>query len=158
MQFTLNGTQMTLKEGQDYRDAAETLRRAAGACRARKWQHAPAQCGSPGRRTGAAVDLCRRGRPRVYERSLRFVFLCAARRALPGVRMRVEHSIRRGIYIVPDAPITQDAVDALKREMRAIVAADLPFEKRATSQRGRHGAFPRARRCGQSAPFALPAL
>ena len=25
MQFTLNGTQMTLKEGQDYRDAAETL-------------------------------------------------------------------------------------------------------------------------------------
>ena len=71
---------------------------------------------------------------RVYERSLRFVFLCAARRALPGVRMRVEHSIRRGIYIVPDAPITQDAVDALKREMRAIVAADLPFEKRAISR------------------------
>lgn len=25
MQFTLNGTQMTLKEGQDYRAAAETL-------------------------------------------------------------------------------------------------------------------------------------
>ena len=135
MQFTLNGTQMTLKEGQDYRAAAETLLpgRRALAVRVNGSTLPLSAVPREGEQARLLTYADEEGR-RVYERSLRFVFLCAARRALPGVRMRVEHSIRRGIYIVPDAPITQDAVDALKREMRAIVAADLPFEKRAISR------------------------
>ena len=135
MQFTLNGTQMTLKEGQDYRAAAETLLpgRRALAVRVNGSTLPLSAVPREGEQARLLTYADEEGR-RVYERSLRFVFLCAARRALPGVRMRVEHSIRRGIYIVPDAPVTQEAVDALKREMRAIIAADLPFEKRAISR------------------------
>ena len=54
MQFTLNGTQMTLKEGQDYRDAAETLLPGRRAVRMRCLCNsggAPAPAGDvPGRR------------------------------------------------------------------------------------------------------------
>lgn len=65
---------------------------------------------------------------RIYERSLRFVMLLAARRVLPGLHVRIEHSIGYGVYmrfIEQDAD--EDIVSALQREMEKIVEEDLPF-------------------------------
>ena len=36
---------------------------------------------------------------RIYERSLRFVLLLAVKRVLPGVHLRIEHSIGYGVYM-----------------------------------------------------------
>jgi len=71
---------------------------------------------------------CEEGR-RIYERSLRFVFLLAARRLFPGSRVRLEHSMGRGIYAVihGQTPLTAALVEQLEQEMRAIIDADLPF-------------------------------
>lgn len=65
---------------------------------------------------------------RIYERSLRFVLLLAVRRALPGMHVRIEHSIGYGVYMrLLEKEMDQSTADALQAEMEAIVREDLPF-------------------------------
>ena len=73
---------------------------------------------------------------RIYERSVRFVFLLAARRLFPGKRVRLEHSMGHGVYATIDAghPLTAGKVAALEKEMRKIVEDDLPFDLRFLSR------------------------
>ena len=61
---------------------------------------------------------CEEGR-RIYERSLRFVFLLAIRRRFPHARVRLEHSMGRGVYAVihADTPMTAALVESLEQEM-----------------------------------------
>jgi len=67
---------------------------------------------------------------RMYERSLRFVLLLAAKRLLPGKRIRIEHSIGYGVYIrLLDEAADEEAVQKLNREMKHIVEENLPFIK-----------------------------
>ncbi len=67
---------------------------------------------------------------RIYERSLRFVFLLAARRLFPGWQVRIANSIGYGLFLkVLGHTLTEDQVAALEKEMRGIIAQDLPFEK-----------------------------
>ena len=67
---------------------------------------------------------------RLYERSLRFLFLASMKRLFPGRRVRMQHSVGHGLYIAPqDAPLTHQDVRALEEDMRALVAENLPFEK-----------------------------
>ncbi|MCL1964326.1 MAG: nucleoside kinase [Firmicutes bacterium] len=66
---------------------------------------------------------------RVYERSLRFLFLLAARDVLPGSRVRIEHSVGYGIYIDMHASLTDAIVARLEERMRALRDADLPLER-----------------------------
>ena len=68
---------------------------------------------------------------RIYERSLRFVLLLAFRRLMPGQRVRIEYSVGGGVYLhTPGYELTAADVAAIEAEMRAITAADLPFDKR----------------------------
>ena len=72
---------------------------------------------------------------RIYERSLRFVLLLAVKRALPGVRLRIEHSIGYGVYmrfLGQDA--TEETARILQAEMERIVAEDLPFVRETWSR------------------------
>jgi len=66
---------------------------------------------------------------RVYERTLRFVFILAIARLFPEMLVRLEHSFGHGIYvhIHGGAPLTCRMIGAIEREMRAIVESDLPF-------------------------------
>ncbi len=65
---------------------------------------------------------------RVYERSLRFVMLMAFEKCFPGVFVRCEHSLGRGIYVtVRGMKLTEEAVLRLKECMQSITGADLPF-------------------------------
>ncbi len=67
---------------------------------------------------------------RIYERSIQFVFLTAAHRLYPGRRVRIRHSLAQGLYIdLPELRVTEEIVAQLKKEMRAIVDADLPLER-----------------------------
>ena len=67
---------------------------------------------------------------RIYERSLQFVFLTATHRLYPGKRVRIRHSFAQGIYIdLPEVDVTEAIVAALKADMKAIVAANLPIER-----------------------------
>ncbi|MDO5325321.1 MAG: nucleoside kinase [Clostridia bacterium] len=67
---------------------------------------------------------------RIYERSLRFVFLLALHRVLPKSDVRIEHSIGYGVYMrLLDRDATGEIVGKLQAEMEAIVKEDLPFKR-----------------------------
>ena len=73
---------------------------------------------------------------RMYERSLRFVLLLALRRVLPGQDVRIEHSIGYGVYMhLLGREADQQTVNALQKEMKAIVKEDLPFTKEKWSRK-----------------------
>ena len=85
---------------------------------------------------------------RIYERSLQFVFLTACNRLYPGERVRIRHSFAQGLYIdLPGVTVTGEVALALRREMRAIVEADLPIRKFRVSREDAKGYF---RRTGQT--------
>lgn len=81
------------------------------------------------------LDLRHAAARRVYTHSLCMLLYKAVTTTLPGLRLRIEHSISRGLYCtlrdeaddnwLPD----QNAVDTLAAAMRALVEADLPFER-----------------------------
>lgn len=64
---------------------------------------------------------------RIYERSLRFLFLLAVRDVLPGVTVRIEHSVGYGVYIDVKADLTEEVVAAIEQRMVALRDAALPF-------------------------------
>lgn len=67
---------------------------------------------------------------RLYERSLRFLFLASLKRLFPGKRVRMQHSVGHGLYIRPQGfSLTHEDVRALESDMRQLVKEDLPFEK-----------------------------
>ncbi len=68
---------------------------------------------------------------RIYERSLRFVLMIAAKRAFPHARVRIEHSVGEGVYIVfEEWRLYPNDVKHLEGVMRDVVKEDLPFLKR----------------------------
>ncbi len=67
---------------------------------------------------------------RIYERSLRFVLLIAARRLFPDYHVRIEHSIGQGLYIeLEGMRLSPGDVESLEMMMRDIVADNLPFTR-----------------------------
>ena len=67
---------------------------------------------------------------RIYERSLRFVFLLAVNRLFPDMQVIIQHSIGSGIYVEFEHMRLQLAdLAALEQEMRYIVESDLSFHR-----------------------------
>lgn len=75
----------------------------------------------------AIIDYTDEEGRRVYERSLRFLFLLAMRDIMPGVRVRIEHSVGYGVYIHVFAELTPARVAEIQARMVALRDADLPF-------------------------------
>jgi uridine kinase len=68
---------------------------------------------------------------RIYERSLRFTLLLAIRELFPRARVRMENSTQTGLYArLVDVNLTASMVRKIEQRMRALVDADLPFEKK----------------------------
>lgn len=68
---------------------------------------------------------------RIYERTLQFVLLAAAKRILPDVHVRIEHSFGQGLYARAVGRILTGAeVGAIRRAMREIIDADLPITRK----------------------------
>lgn len=71
---------------------------------------------------------------RIYERSLRFVMLLALRRLYPGEQVRIEYSVGHGVFVrMPGRSMSESMVKEAESVMRALVEADLPFEKKTWS-------------------------
>ena len=67
---------------------------------------------------------------RIYERSLRFVFLAAMKRLYPEKQVRILNSVGHGLYArLKGDTLTNRQVEAVEQEMRRLVEGDLPFEK-----------------------------
>lgn len=67
---------------------------------------------------------------RVYERSLRFLFLLSMKRLYPGRRVRMLNSVGYGLNIrLVDGEMGHDMACALEADMRALVEMNLPFER-----------------------------
>ncbi len=76
------------------------------------------------------LDLRTQDGMRVYKRSLVLVLVAAAQRLFPGARVNVDHSITaNGFYCTLSgrAPLSYEEVEALEREAKGLVAADLPI-------------------------------
>jgi len=67
---------------------------------------------------------------RVYERSLRFLFLLSLKRLYPDKNVRMMHSVGHGLYMrLTEGDMGHDMARAIEQDMRALAAQDLPFEK-----------------------------
>ena len=67
---------------------------------------------------------------RIYERSLRFLFLLSMKRLYPGKKVRMMHSVGHGLYIrLTEGDMGHDMARAIEADMREIAAQDLPFQK-----------------------------
>ncbi|MDE6290661.1 MAG: nucleoside kinase, partial [Muribaculaceae bacterium] len=80
-------------------------------------------------------DLSESGR-RVYTRALCFMLYKAVSEMLPGIQLRIEHSIFRGyfcrIFEVGSAHpcvLTPEQIHALQARMKELADADIPFER-----------------------------
>ncbi len=72
---------------------------------------------------------------RIYERSLRFLFLASVQRLFPQRRVRMLHSVGHGLYINPqEGSFSHEDVRALEADMRRLVEEDLPFVKETWSR------------------------
>ena len=72
---------------------------------------------------------------RVYERTLQFILIAAVRRLFPAARVQVRYSLGPGLYITieKDPELTEQDVLRLESEMRLIIRAALPLERRRLS-------------------------
>ena len=129
MKLTVNGKTIECAPGATYRDAAEQLglgRAALGVFLggATISLLAPVEDGAQARFITLADEEGRR----IYERTLQFVMLAAARRALPGRKLRIEHSFGEGVYAhVPGESLSQREVNAVRARMRELVETDAPI-------------------------------
>ena len=65
---------------------------------------------------------------RIYERTLQFVLLAAARRATPDLKLRIEHSFGDGLYVhAQSGAITPAQVQAIWAGMEKLIDADAPI-------------------------------
>ena len=72
---------------------------------------------------------------KVYQRSLIFIMLLAARELFPNGKVIVEHSLSKGLYCEfhLDYPLSAQDVKAVESRMREIVEEDLPIIKKTVS-------------------------
>ncbi len=69
---------------------------------------------------------------RIYQRSLTFVMIVAARQLFPEARVLVDHSVTIGGFfcqVIGREPLDQDDLIALDERMRAIIAGNEPIRK-----------------------------
>lgn len=77
------------------------------------------------------IDITHGSGSRAYVRSLCFVLYKAIEDIMPGMQLRIEHSISKGYYceINVQDKISVESIIRIKQRMREIVDADMPFER-----------------------------
>jgi len=77
------------------------------------------------------VDLSSEAGERIYERSLTFIFIRAAREVLKGCRVTVEHSLGKGLYceLHHENKLNKGIVKQIEERMREIISRDEPITK-----------------------------
>jgi uridine kinase len=77
------------------------------------------------------VDLASSDGEKIYQRSLSFIMIYAAKVCFPNIKVRIEHSLSKGLYCEFDyeRKLLQADYDRIRLKMREAIEADLPFEK-----------------------------
>ena len=77
------------------------------------------------------IDLSQKDGIRIYQRSMTFVLVAAAKRVVPECHILVNHHITGGYFceFQDMSYCTKDNITAIAQAMQDIVAADLPIEK-----------------------------
>lgn len=75
------------------------------------------------------VDLKHSDGEKIYQRSLSFLMIRAAIACFEGIKVRIEHSLSKGLYCEFDyhRRLTHEDYQIILEKMRAYVLADLPF-------------------------------
>ena len=141
MKITVDGISTELKHGESLLDAVKKLELDSISLRKRPLA---AQIGgevfslryTPFK--DVDVHLLRYGEEmgrRVYERTLQFILIAAVRRLFPKARVQVRYSLGPGLYITIDKDplLSEEDVLRLESEMRLIIRAALPLERKRLS-------------------------
>lgn len=82
--------------------------------------------------TVTPVDLLSQDGIRIYSRSLKMVLIRATREIFPNARVKIDHSLSKGLYgeIYLGRPLTERDLKVIAVRMREIIDADEPIEKR----------------------------
>ncbi len=77
------------------------------------------------------IDLSNLDGNRIYQRSLSFIFIKAAREILGNCSVTIEHSLSKGLYceIKYSREINEKDVEDIKARMKEIIDQDIPFDK-----------------------------
>lgn len=75
------------------------------------------------------IDITSEDGMRVYVRSLTFVMMKAMHELFPERVVRLENPISNGYYCRMDTELTDSEVDAVRRNMHAIIERDIPFRR-----------------------------
>ncbi|MCW3804048.1 nucleoside kinase [Plebeiibacterium marinum] len=75
------------------------------------------------------IDITHPDGMRMYIRSLSYLLYYAIEEVLPGVKLRVEHSVSKGVYCELQGcdEVTVDNVNSIVEYMRSLIEKDLPF-------------------------------
>ena len=73
------------------------------------------------------IDLTSNEGRRVYERSLRLLFLTAAHKECPNAKVHIEHSVHYGVFARMSIPIDAYTVRRIEKRMREMVEQGVPF-------------------------------
>lgn len=68
---------------------------------------------------------------KVYSRTLQFIFITAALDVFPDAKIKIEHSISKGIFgeIIKDKTIDDKEIETIKNRMQEIIDQDIPIRK-----------------------------
>lgn len=89
------------------------------------------------------VDLATSDGEKIYQRSLSFIMIRAAIESFKGIKVKIEHSLSKGLYceFEYERKLTHDDYDVIKARMQAIISANEPFVKKKTSIEMARNAF-----------------
>lgn len=82
------------------------------------------------------IDINNMDGIRIYQRGLIFVLLRSAMELFEGIRVTVEHSLNKGLYIEFGnyRPLSPEDIERMKERMAQIIEADEPFVKEKISK------------------------
>ncbi len=77
------------------------------------------------------IDFTHADGIRIVRRSLSFVFIRAVKELFQNVHVDIQHSLSKGLFceVLKEEPLTAEQVMQIESKMRALIAADEPFEK-----------------------------
>jgi uridine kinase len=64
---------------------------------------------------------------RRYQSTLSFILFAAVRKMFPGARVRIEHSLTKGLYFVVNRKLSHGAMLDIERGMKRLIAQDIPI-------------------------------
>ncbi len=89
------------------------------------------------------VDLASSDGEKIYQRSLSFIMIRAAIECFEGIKVRVEHSLSKGLYCEFDysRKLTHEDYETIRSRMMGIIERNEPFVKKSTSIEDAKNAF-----------------